>query len=150
MAPDVRLRAVEDADVALFHQHESDPEASAMAGFPTRERERFLAHWARLRADGTKLVRTVVVDGAVAGHVGCWGQEGERLVGYWIGREHWGRGVATRALGLLLEEVGVRPVQAHVAVHNAASIRVLEANGFRRVARQGEDGDEEVVMELSG
>jgi RimJ/RimL family protein N-acetyltransferase len=57
--------------------------------------------------------------------------DGQDAVGYWIAREHWGRGIATRALGLLLEEVAIRPLHARAARTNAASIRVLERCGFR-------------------
>ena len=46
-------------------------------------------------------------------------------------RPWWGRGVATRALALLVDEVSVRP-HAYVAAHNVGSIRVLEKCGFRR------------------
>ena len=66
----------------------------------------------------------------VAGNVGCWTQNGQRLVGYWIGKEHWGKGVATQMLSLLLRLVADRPSYAYVARHNVASIRVLEKCGF--------------------
>ena len=39
------------------------------------------------------------------GNIGCWEQEGRRPVGYWIGREFWGKGLATRALQELTGEV---------------------------------------------
>jgi RimJ/RimL family protein N-acetyltransferase len=71
-----------------------------------------------------------VVDGCVAGNVGCWTQDGQRLVGYWIGKEHWGKGVATQMLSMFLRLVADRPLHAHVAIHNLGSIRVLEKCGF--------------------
>jgi RimJ/RimL family protein N-acetyltransferase len=54
-------------------------------------------------------------------------------VGYWIGRIYWGRGYASAALGLVIEEAVRRQIPrliAHVFPDNAASIRVLENNGF--------------------
>ena len=80
-----------------------------------------------------------------------WEQDGKRLVAYWIGREHWGKGIATRALSdfLLLEPS--RPLHAWVALHNRGSIRVLERCGFRRVAQEHPepaDGVAEVLMTL--
>jgi hypothetical protein len=45
----------------------------------------------------------------------------------------------------------IRPLHAWVAVHNVASIRVLEKCGFRTVARKNEqhaDGVAEVLMTL--
>jgi RimJ/RimL family protein N-acetyltransferase len=71
------------------------------------------------------------------------------LVGYWIGREFWGRGLATRALAELLGMVNARPLHAYVAKSNVASIRVLEKCGFVEVAEQtGDDGIEELILEL--
>ena len=137
--PDVTLRPVEDADIEVFLGHESDPEAAAMAGFPSRDRERFEAHWARLRADDTLVTRTIVADGEVAGNIGSWPDGDDQFLGYWVGREWWGRGVATTALRLMLDEVEVRPVHAHVVAHNAGSITVLERCGFRRVGEQTHD-----------
>ena len=57
--------------------------------------------------------------------------DGEDAIGYWIAKEHWGRGIASRALELLLQEVPRRPLVARVARHNGASLRVLERCGFR-------------------
>ncbi len=70
-----------------------------MAAFPARTWDAFLTHWrTRVLVDPRGRVQTVVVDGQVAGHVVRWEQDGQRLVGYWLGREFWGRGVATAAL----------------------------------------------------
>ena len=39
-------------------------------------------HWRRLLADDSLMKRTTVADGgAVAGNIGCWTQDGLRLVG---------------------------------------------------------------------
>src|SRR4051794_34430388 len=126
VTPAVRLRRVEDPDIDVFFDHQADPQAVEMAAFPAREKDRFAAHWAKVRADDSNVVRTIVADGMVAGNIGSWQDDGQQLVGYWVGREWWGRGVATRALALLMDDVPIRPVYAHVAVHNAGSIRVLE------------------------
>src|SRR4051812_21598924 len=128
----VRLRSVEDADLEVFFDHQVDPEALAMAAFPARDRDQFVAHWAKVRADDTNVVRTIVAGGMVAGNIGSWQDNGQQLLGYWVGREHWGRGVATQALALFADEVSIRPLYAHVAAHNVGSIRVLEKAGFRR------------------
>ena len=78
------LRDVEPSDVDAFFEHQSDPEAAAMAVFPARDREAFSAHWRRLLADDSAVKRTIVDGGAVAGNIGCWEQDGRRLVGYWV------------------------------------------------------------------
>ena len=76
---------------------------------------------------------TIVADGRVVGNVVSWEDSGRHLVGYWIDRGVWGRGIATAALGLLLGQVTSRPLHAYVAVANVGSIRVLEKCGFTQV-----------------
>src|SRR5687768_318159 len=85
----------------------------------------FSAHWSRLLADEAVTVRTVLVDGQVAGNVLLFPHAGQPEVGYWLGRRFWGRGVATRALAQFLELIPTRPLYARAAKDNAASVRVL-------------------------
>jgi RimJ/RimL family protein N-acetyltransferase len=152
---DVRIRDVQDDDLPVLFEHQLDPEATRMAAFPARDRDAFMAHWAKIRLDGRAIQQTVVLAGQVAGNVLSWEQDGRRLVGYWIGRSFWGRGVATKALSLLLARVSSRPVYAEVAAHNVGSIRVLEKCGFRPVPAHdgphvtvGADGIEEFLLVL--
>ena len=149
VAPTVRLRRVEDGDLEVFFEHQADPQAVEMAAFPARDKDTFEAHWAKVRGDDTLVVRTIVADGVVAGNIGSWPQDGQQLLGYWIGREWWGRGVATRALALLVAEVSVRPLHAHVVRHNVGSIRVLEKCGFRRDRAQEATAPDDGIEELT-
>lgn len=148
------LRDVVEADIAVFFEHQRDAEANRMAAFPARDEEAFIAHWQRLLADDALIKKTIVCDGEVAGNIGCFDGDGMHFVGYWIGREFWGKGLATRALAELLDEVTVRPLHAHVAAHNVGSIRVLEKCGFVEVSRATAHDSliggelEELLMEL--
>ncbi|HEU5066537.1 MAG TPA: GNAT family N-acetyltransferase [Gaiellaceae bacterium] len=132
------LRDVIESDLPVFFEHQRDPEATAMADFPARDREAFDAHWKRVLADPTNTTKTIVFEGRVAGNAVSWDQDGRRLVGYWVGREFWGKGLATQALAELIDELGTRPLYAYVAKTNIASIRVLEKCGF---VRSDEDED---------
>jgi RimJ/RimL family protein N-acetyltransferase len=144
----VILRDVAEADLETFYRHQADPEAAAMAGFPSRSPDAHDQHWRRILEDAGVRVQTIVADGQVAGNVGSWEQDGQREVGYWIGREHWGQGVATRALGAFLELERERPLHAHVAVGNMASVRVLEKCGFRILEPGAEHDPEERLLRL--
>lgn len=129
----VRLREVVESDLEVFFEHQLDPVGSHMAAFTARDpadKDAFMAHWAKNLADDTTVNRTVLADGQVAGYIASFLWDGKREVGYWIGREFWGRGVATRALKAFLEIVESRPLYAAAAADNAASIRVLEKCGF--------------------
>ena len=88
-----------------------------------------MAHWATILQNPTGVNRAIVANGEVAGNIVCWEQEGERRIGYWIGREYWGQGIASQALSQFLNQIVERPLAAHVAKHNAASIRVLQKCG---------------------
>ena len=131
-----RLRSVAASDLDTFFEHQRDPAALGPGALTSRERPEFDAHWARILADSSTILRTVECEGAVAGYVSSFVREGLREVAYWYGREHWGKGIATRALRELLAEVRERPLFARVTVDHTASRRVLEKIGFCVEARE--------------
>ncbi|HEX8100976.1 MAG TPA: GNAT family protein [Solirubrobacteraceae bacterium] len=136
----VALREVLPDDLPIHFEQQRDPESARLTTVPARDREAFDAQWRTLLADPAVVVRTVVVDGAVAGSVMTFFRDGEREIGYRLAQAHWGRGVATAALGLMLRDhVTERPVQAIPAVHNPASRRVLEKCGFVRTGEYVRD-----------
>ena len=120
MTSDIRLRNVIEDDLSIFYEHQLDPVATEMAAMPARAREPFMSHWKKIMADETGMLRTILFDGKVAGNIVGFDQSGEREVGYWIGREYWGRGIATEALRQFLELENTRPLYAHVAARIAA------------------------------
>jgi RimJ/RimL family protein N-acetyltransferase len=70
----------------------------------------------------------------IVGTVGFKRAEGWLELGYWIARDHWGRGYATEAGRGALEvarALGHRRVSAGHYVDNPASGRVLRKLGFR-------------------
>jgi len=156
MTINILLRNVTESDLPIFFAQQLDPEATAMAAFPSRDREAFMAHWAKIMADDSNILKTLLFDGQVAGNIVSWEGSGEREVGYWIGKEYWGKGIATQALSEFLGYVKTRPLYAHVAKHNVASRRVLEKCGFRIFGMewvldmQGENRVEEFILKLDG
>jgi len=132
----VQLRNVTESDLPILFEQQLDPEATAMAAFPSRDRESFMKHWTKIMADESVILKTILFEGQVAGSIVSWEMLGEREVGYWIGKEFWGKGVATKALAEYVETVKTRPLFAHVAKHNVRSQRVLEKCGFKVI---GED-----------
>ena len=131
MTNDLQLRDVIEADLLIFFEQQLDTEATQMAAFPSRRKDAFLAHWKnKVLGDDTVLVKTILFQGNVAGNIVCFEQLGEREVGYWLGKEYWGKGIATRALTEFLKSIRARPLYAHVAKHNIGSRRVLEKCGF--------------------
>ncbi|HEY7478031.1 MAG TPA: GNAT family protein [Actinomycetota bacterium] len=92
--------------------------------------------------EGTALI----VEGRYAGGVGLsrgpfgiWAE-----LGYWIDREHEGRGLVTRAcvalLGLAFDELGVHRVVIRAGVGNARSRAIPERLGFTQEGVLREEG----------
>jgi RimJ/RimL family protein N-acetyltransferase len=154
MGDEVQLRDVIEDDLPILFEHQMDPEANRMAAFTPRNEKDFFAHWTKILTDDTVVKKTILFDGDVAGSVVSFERDGDREVGYWIGREYWGRGIATRALSEFLDLVEMRPLYAHVAKHNVASIRVLEKCGFavsrhfKAIATDRGEEVEEVILKL--
>lgn len=142
----VTLRAVVDDDIHVFYHHQSDTAAAQMAQVAQRDETAYVSHWAGLLADETVGKMTVLVDGAVAGQVISFNRDGVRELGYWLGREYWGQGIAGAAVQQYLTLERYRPLFALVAEHNTASRRLLIRSGFNEVAQK----DGAVHFELSG
>jgi RimJ/RimL family protein N-acetyltransferase len=136
---DLQLRDVQADDLEIFFRYQLDPDALYMAAFTWKDpsdRDAFNARWEKILADRTILIQTILYEGQVAGSVLSYRMEGEPEVSYWLGKEFWGKGIATWALGEFLEFDRSRPMYARVAKDNLASLRVLQKCGF---VIQGED-----------
>ncbi|WP_067730765.1 GNAT family N-acetyltransferase [Oceanobacillus damuensis] len=63
-------------------------------------------------------------------------------IGYRVGKAYTGKGIANRALNLLLKnttQLGIRQISAKTTTNNLASQKVLEKNGFRYLASANEE-----------
>lgn len=138
-APTLALRTVVPADIPILFEQQRDPVAVHMAAFTTKDPDDeavYRAWFDRILADPTVTVRAILAEGALAGSVLCYGDGEQTEVSYWLGREFWGRGLATQALAVFIDALPTRPLHARVAKDNVASLRVLQKNGFAIV---GED-----------
>ena len=126
----VRLRNFERDDLPRMFDLELDADSNRMAVTIPRTRAAFDAHWEKCLNDPKNVNRAILFDTLFVGKISCFPMDGEDHVGYWIDRAYWGKGIASRALRLLLEEVARRPLIATVATSNLASLRVLQKCGF--------------------
>lgn len=151
----IRIRAVESSDLETFYEHQLDPEAIRMAAFVSKDRKdktAFDAHWNKILSSSQNTNRTILADGQVAGYVACY-PDGDHLeVTYWLGKEFWGKGLATQALKRMLQLVVDRPIFARAAADNIGSIRVLEKCGFKIIGKdqgfahgRGEETEEYIL-----
>jgi [ribosomal protein S5]-alanine N-acetyltransferase len=137
-------------------------DAPILAGLVRTNRE-FLAPWEPVRGEeyfteagqrvsiGASLAEhergrglpCVIVDGdaTVVGRVNLnnivRGASQSASLGYWLAQSAGGRGIATAAVRDIVRvafgELGLHRIQADTLVHNGASQRVLERNGFVRI-----------------
>jgi len=132
----VELRPVQESDAGALFEQMRDPESVQMAAFTAvdpDDRRAFDAHLARVLAAHDATNRAITCDGVLVGSIAAFEIDGQTEVTYWVDRSVWGRGIASRALALLLAEVPIRPVHARAASDNLSSLRVLAKAGFRAV-----------------
>lgn len=153
----IQLRDIILDDLPIFFEQHRDPDALWMAAFTPpdpADRETMFAHWQKIIENPQIFKQTIVFEGQVAGHLLNFEMFGQSTIGYWLGKNFWGKGIATQALTLFLAHISTRPLYARVVKDNVGSIRVLEKNGF---VRMGEDSGfshsrntdvEEWIMEL--
>jgi ribosomal-protein-alanine N-acetyltransferase len=88
------------------------------------------AGWRFAIVDNGAIVGTINVSDVVRGPMQL------ANVGYWVAREHNGRGLATQAVADVIEfafgDAGLHRLEAGTLPDNLASQRVLEKNGFER------------------
>jgi ribosomal-protein-alanine N-acetyltransferase len=135
---DFSVRDVLESDLPVLFEIQADADGQFMAAFAdtSSDQEKYLRKHRALLADDSVLQKVIVMDGEVIGSAASFVVEGDTEVTYWIRREFWCRGIATKALAALLAEVPARPVLARAAHDNIGSIRVLERNGFVRVGEE--------------
>ena len=133
MPKDIHLRDVIEADLPIFFQQQLDPQANYMAAFTAKDptdQEAFDVKWAKILADETIVIKTILYAGQVTGHIVSHAWFGDPEISLWIGTAYWGRGIASAALAQFVDEVTARPLYARAVQDNAASIRVLQKCGF--------------------
>ncbi len=155
---ELKLRLSTKDDVAVFFEQQSDVCAQKMAAFVSEDKddiEAFKKKWTRILNDKSMEKRTIIADGEIAGYLSSFYRAGQAEVCYWLGKEFWGKGIATKALTAFLSEFPLRPLHARAALENTGSIRVLEKCGFVCSGRgryfalaHGREVDE-VILELT-
>ena len=150
------LRNVMEDDLPVFFKHQQDRDASHMAAFTSKDPgdwHSFLTHWNKILADKDIIKKTITVQNNVAGNILCFEQLGYPGVSYWIGKEYWGKGIATNALREFLKHVTIRPLYARAAKDNIRSLKVLKKCGFTIFSvdsgfsnARGEDVEEFVLI----
>ncbi len=133
------LREVQELDIEIFFKHQLDPVSSWQVSFthkdPTDEKA-FNVHIVDALRNETVVMRIIVIDSEVAGYITKYDIEEEPQIGFVLGREFWGKGIATESLREFLSIFTKRLVYARTAFDNEASMRVLQKLGFKRTSKE--------------
>jgi RimJ/RimL family protein N-acetyltransferase len=76
MTPRVVIRDVLESDLPILYAQQNDPPANAMAAFPPKEWEPFMAHWQGMMNDPNVSKKTIAADDKVPGNVLCFRRGG--------------------------------------------------------------------------
>lgn len=138
------LRPWRDSDAPVLYRWASDPDVGPRAGWaPHQSVEESLEVIRTVFCDATntwaiELKETGEAIGAMGYGPSCNcnlpARDGEPLIGYWIAKPYWNRGICTEALGLMIEHIRCRTdIESLISGHfidNPASGRVMEKCGF--------------------
>jgi RimJ/RimL family protein N-acetyltransferase len=97
----IALAETEKHDLNAFFQFQLDEEANYLAAFTSKDptdKTAYIKKYTKLIIDPTINMRTIKVDGVIAGSVSKFVMENEAEITYWIDKKFWGQGIATTAL----------------------------------------------------
>jgi len=129
----VKLREVQSSDLESFFEHQQDPEAMEMAAFTAKnpaDRGVFNYHWSLMLKDPETFIRTIEVDGEVAGNIVAYPYEDAYEISFWTDKKYWEQGITTSAVDAFLAEFIKRPLRARVVTDNVGSKKILDRRGF--------------------
>ncbi|HKP48315.1 MAG TPA: GNAT family N-acetyltransferase [Pyrinomonadaceae bacterium] len=132
----VKLRPSEEADLEFFFQFQLDEEDNHLAAFTSKDptdKKAYLEKYTKHLRDPTINNQTILLDEIIVGSIAKFVMNGHAEITYWIDRNFWGKGIATKALNDFLTIENARPIFARVAFDNLGSQKVLEKCGFVKI-----------------
>jgi RimJ/RimL family protein N-acetyltransferase len=134
----IKLKDTNLSDLDVLFDFQTDAEANYLAAFTAvnpEDKTAYLEKWKNIISDKEKINKTIFLDDEIVGSVSKFEFEGKPEITYWIGKNFWGKGIATRALQMFLEIEKTRPIFARTAFDNFGSGRVLEKCGFEKIGK---------------
>ncbi len=155
--PEITLRKTVLPDLEFFFLFQLDEEANYLAAFTAKDptdKTAYLQKYSKLVNDPAINMQTILAGEIIAGSISKFEMEGRAEITYWIDKQFWGKGIATKALTALLENETTRPIFGRVAFDNIGSQKVLTNCHFIKIgtdkgfanARQAET--EEFIYKL--
>lgn len=140
------LRWPRAADAVAIAKLAGDAEVAEMTAriphpYPPGQAADFVLSARAANLSGSSLVLVLTLRNRPSEAIGCIGLEpadrGQAVLGYWLGRPHWGQGLMSEAakalLGMAFQVTDLHMVTATARPGNGRSMGVLEACGFERI-----------------
>jgi RimJ/RimL family protein N-acetyltransferase len=135
------LRPWDANDASSLIKHANNPRVAANLrdGFPHPYTPGDAQKWLDMVGKNKEdVILAIEVQGEAAGGIGLHGMKDVYRynceIGYWLSEIHWGKGIATEAVGAMVkfafEQTQWLRLFASIFENNFASMRVLEKNGF--------------------
>ena len=154
---EIELKRTNQNDLETLFLFQLDKDANYLAAFTSKnpsDKNAYIEKWTRLLSDEKINVRTILLKNKIVGSIAKFEMEGNAEITYWIGKEFWGKGIASTALKKFLEIEKTRPLFGRIAFDNLGSQKVLENCGFSKIgiekgfANAREKEIEEIIFEL--
>ena len=155
----IELKTRTEETVAIYFEKANTPAIRAVLPQKAKTLAEALEDFRKTQLPGgASYGETIYVDGQYIGDVWCYGmdknEEPNAMVSYCVfAPEYYGKGIATKALGLFLGDVrgkfALESFGAFTFRSNTASIRVLEKNGFTVREEFEEDGVMSCYLQLA-
>ncbi|MEO9210547.1 MAG: GNAT family N-acetyltransferase [Ginsengibacter sp.] len=132
----VIIRQTVISDLEFFFLFQLDPEANYLAAFTSKDpndKTAYLEKYRKNLNNPTVNMHTILIDKTIIGSIAKFEIEGDAEITYWIDRNFWGKGIATKALKNMLSIENTRPIFGRVAYDNIGSQKVLEKCGFEKI-----------------
>lgn len=138
----MKLRQWNERDVVPLIKYAGNPKITAMMsdGFANLATPEGAAKFIAFANSGEdKIYRAIELNGEVIGGIGVSVQTDiyrkNAELGYWLAEPHWGKGITTKAIEMIVSEaferLDITRIFARPFRINKASHRVLEKAGFR-------------------
>lgn len=134
--PDIKLRTTKFSDLDILFKFQLDKKSGYLAAFMPKDptdKSAYISKYKKLLDDPRVNNQTIILDNIIVGSIAKFVMEGNTEITYWIDREFWGQGIATKALKEFLTIETTRPIFGRVAFDNFGSQKVLEKSGFYKV-----------------
>jgi len=154
---EIELKHTNQNDLETLFLFQLDKDANYLAAFTSKnpsDKDAYIEKWTRLLSDEKINARTILLENKIVGSIAKFEMEGNAEITYWIGKEFWGKGIASTALNKFLEVEKTRPLFGRIAFDNLGSKKVLENCGFSKIgiekgfANARKKEIEEIIFEL--